>query len=184
MKIIFLICALFVFHHLGAQAYKDSIKNQFGYYTDLLLKKDFAKSMDYLNPAIYKIAPKEQLQAIMEQVFNNPDIEIKLGKAEMKPVADSQRINNMNYATFEYTNSMSMRFISEEMKQDTGATRKALAGQFGDDNVRFDAGTEEYHIKATKKVIANSADSRKWTFLVVEERQRAMLETIVPKELL
>lgn len=185
MRIILIACALLISQYAGAQAYKDSIRSQFMVYNDLLLKKDFERSLDYVNPGILTVAPKDQLIAMMEQTFNNPEVEIKLSKPELKSIEDSQRIENMTYATFQYAGSLSMRFASEEgKKQDTSITIAALKNQFGEENVKYDASTGFFHVKVIKKVIANSNDAKNWTFLVIEEAQKAVLEKFVPKKLL
>ena len=185
MRIILFAFALITSQYAGAQAYKDSIRSQFMVYNDLLLKKDFAASLDYVNPGILTVAPREQLIQMMEQTFNNPEVEIKLSKPELKSIEDSQRIDSMTYATFEYEGSLSMRFASEEAKkQDTSITMAALRNQFGQENVKYDASTGFFHVKVIKKVIANSGNAKNWTFLVIEEAQKAVLEKFVPKELL
>lgn len=185
MRIFLIACVLFISQYAGAQAYKDSIRNQFMAYNDLLLKKEFAASLDYVNPGILSVAPKEQLISMMEQTFNNPAVEIKLSKPEMKSIEDSQRIDNMTYSTFQYAGSLSMRMLSEEgKKQDSSVTLAALGNQFGGENVKYDASTGFYHVKVIKKVVANSTDAKNWTFLVIEEAQKSVLEKFVPKELL
>lgn len=185
MRIILFLLTLCVIQQTSAQAYKDSIRNQFMYYNELLRTKEFAKSMDYLNTAVYKIAPKEDLLQAIEQTFNSPDLEIKLSTPAIKNIGDSRVIDKVTYSVFEYSGDMSMRFKSEEMKNDTtGATKTLLATQFGEENVTHDKSTGFYNIKVLKKVVANSSDSKKWTFLVIEESQKEVLSTLVPKELL
>ena len=75
-------------------------------------------------------------------------------------------------------------YSEEAKKQDTSITMAALRNQFGQDNVKYDASTGFFHVKVIKKVIANSADAKNWTFLVIEEAQKPVLEKFVPKELL
>lgn len=184
MKLILFILTICIAQQISAQAYKDSIRNQFKYYNELLRNKEFSKSMDYLNTAIYKVAPKEDLLQMIEQTFNNPDVDIKLSEPTVKNVGDTKVINNITYSVFEYTGDMSMRFKAEEMKNDTtGATKSLLATQFGEQNVTYDRASGFYNIKVVKKVVANSDDLKKWTFLVIEESQKEMLGTLIPKEL-
>ena len=165
-----------------SQTYKDSVKAQFLRYTDLLTKKEIAKSADYMNPGIYKIVPKPQLIAAIEKVYNNPEMEFSIENPAVVSVGDNKLINGMNYVKLQYSNTLIMRFKGSN--QDPALTKKALQGQFGEENVSYDAATENFKIFAIKDVIANSKDMKKWTFIAVEERQKPMLEKFIPKELL
>ena len=78
-----------------------------------------------------------------------------------------------------------MHFLSPDGKrQDTALTKKGLENQFGQDNVIYDFSTESYRIFVIKNVIADSKDKNNWTFVVVEDRQKPILEKFMPKELL
>jgi hypothetical protein len=68
--------------------------------------------------------------------------------------------------------------------QDTAATKAALINQFGENNVTYDTSTDIYNIFVVKDVVANSTDKQHWTFVVVEEKQKLILEKFIPKELL
>ena len=78
-----------------------------------------------------------------------------------------------------------MHFKSSDGKeQDTAATKAALIKQFGQNNVSYDAAIDTYKIFVVKDVIANSKDKQNWTFVVIEEKQKPILEKFIPKELL
>lgn len=182
LRTIILSAILFISTTVFSQAYKDSIKTQFLRYTDLLVKKDIAKSMDYMNPELFKIVPKQQLIAVIEKAYNDPDVEFGVADAVVLSVGDNKLINGMNYVKLQYSNAIIMRFKGS--KQDPALIKKALEGQFGAENVKYDAATENYRIVAVKDVIANSADKITWKFIAIEERQKPMLEKFIPKELL
>jgi hypothetical protein len=164
-----------------SQAYKDSVKVQFLRYTDLLIKKKFTQSADYMNPGFFKLIPKDQLTAALEQVFNNPEMDFKMEQPQIISVGDNKVINNQNYVKLKYSHYLSMHF---KEKQDTAKMKKAFGEQFGKENVTYNAATDTYKFFIVKDVIANSANQRKWTFVVVEEKQKPMLEQFIPKELL
>lgn len=78
-----------------------------------------------------------------------------------------------------------MHFKNDDgKKQDIPLTQKALRVQFGQDNVSYDELTDTYRIFVIKNVVANSIDMHNWTFLVVEEKQKPILEKFIPKEFL
>lgn len=170
---------------LFAQPYKDSIKVQFSRYTDLIVNKEFSRSAEYINPEFFKIVPKAQLIAIMEKTFDNPELDFKVENPVILSIGDNNRIEGNNFVKLQYSNFLSMHFKqNNEVKQDTALTKKALEAQFGQDNVTYDSTTDTYKIFVIKNVIANSTNMRKWTFVVVEEKQKQILEKFIPKELL
>jgi hypothetical protein len=179
-----LLTAFVTFSSYG-QAYKDDVKTQFLEYTNLLMKKEFEKSVDYLNPAFFTIIPKAQLLKIMEQTYNNPNIDFEIEQPTIINIQDKKNIDGKDYVQLKYSNYLKMRFKSQDGKTgDTTLTKKALEKQFGDGNVSYDAQTNFYRFLVYKNVIANSIGNKKWTFIVVEDKQRPILEKILPKELL
>ena len=60
-----------------------------------------------------------------------------------------------------------------------------LKNKFGSKNVNYNATTDFFEVHVTKQAIAISTDGiSQWKFLVFEENQRAILEQLVPKELI
>ena len=171
--------------NIFAQSYKDSIETQFLRYTDLLVKKEFAKSTDYINPGFFKIIPKAQLITVIEKTYNNPALDFKIENPVIVSIGDSKIIDENSFVKLQYSNYLSIHFKNDDGgKQDTILTKKALEAQFGEDNVSYNASTDTYRIFVIKNVIANSIDKRSWTFVVVEEKQKPLLEKFIPKELL
>lgn len=170
---------------LLAQSYKDSIKAQFLRYTDLLVKKDFAKATGYINPGFFKIIPKAQLIIVIEKTYNNPAFDFKIEEPAIVSIGDSKTITDNSFVKLQYSNYLTIHFKNDdEEKQDTVLTKKALQAQFGQNNVTYDTSTDTYRVFVIKNVIANSIDNRNWTFVVIEEKQKPILEKFIPKELL
>lgn len=185
LKTVLSVTVLFLSATIHAQAYKDSIRNQFLNYSGLLSKKELAKSMDYMNPGIFRIIPKDQLLAAIEQAYNNPEMNFEVEMPTITAVEDSKVIDGQHYAKLRYSGYLKMRFVDADAgEQDTAMLKGLLQGQFGENNVTYNAATGFYRILAQKNVIANSLDARKWTFAVVEEKQKPLLEKFIPKELL
>ena len=185
LRLIFIAGFLSLSTSLFSQSYKDSIKAQFLRYTDLLMKKDFVKSMDYINPAFYKIIPKAQLTIVIEKTYNNPALDFNIEKPEIVSIGDIKTINGNDFVKLKYSNYLSVHFKTDNgEKQDTGLTKIALISQFGKQHVSYNSLIDTYRIFVIKDVIANSPDKRKWTFVVVEDRQKTILEKFIPKELL
>ncbi len=167
---------------LSAQAYKDSIETQFLRYTDLLIKKDYAKSADYLNPGFFKVVPKAQLISIMEKSLNDPAADFKIESPKVISIGNSRIIAKQSYVKMKYSNYLSMHFKGGDSNVELA--NQSLQGTFGKENVTYDSATKSFRVFVVKDVIANSQDNKNWTFVVVEEKQKPVLEKFIPKELL
>jgi hypothetical protein len=183
-SVLIVLVSIITFTSYG-QTYKNDVKAQFLEYTELLMNKEYAKSIEYLNPAFFKVIPKAQLLKVMEQLYNNPEFDFELERPTLESVQDKKTIEGNDYVKFGYANYLKMRFKSEDGKaSDTTMIKNALEQQFGQGHVSYDLQTGFYRVLVYKKVIANSADNKKWTFVVIEEKQKPILEKILPKELL
>lgn len=166
----------------SAQTYKDTIKNVFTEYSGILQKGQFAKSLEYINPALFEVMPKEQMTKVMEEAFGNPAFKIEMSTPENFKFENNKVIKGMNYVKFTYDGSITMKFTSDDVP-DTAMMKDLFAEQFGKENVSYDARTGAYKIFKLSKVIANSADRKTWTFVTLEKGSEAMMEKFIPKEL-
>ena len=174
-----------------AQDYKKEITTEFTAYLDALTNLEFEKSVEYLSEDFFKIVPKEQMIQLLESTFNNPNMEIQLKDSEVVNVADKEKFDKKYYATLIYSSVMDMKINNpeeeEKEQRDLRNTLLLLNFQktFGFENVKYDKEKDQYEIKATKEVYAISNDGEtNWKFLVVEKKQRFILEQFLPQELI
>lgn len=171
--------------NLTAQAYKDSVKAQFIRYTNLLIQKEFAKSVEYMNPEIFKIFPKEQMLTIIEKTYNNPLMTFNIEDPVIISTGNEKKVNAHHFVKLRYSNYLTLHYNKDNGRTpDTAAIKSVLQKQFGQQNVQYNAAADSYRVFSIKEVIANSADLRNWTFIVVEERQKPLLEKFIPREVL
>ena len=183
--------SLLIFTAFG-QLNKAAIEQQFLVYTHLLMNKSFSKSIDYLNEDFLKIIPKEQLVILMEKTYNNPDLEFNISEPKVLKVDSIKKIGNQYYAKLQYSNMLQMKFkfesavnkSEEDRSLKDSLTLKALEKNFGSGNVAYNIATHFYEIYVEKNVVANSKDSNHWKFVVVEEKQKPILQKFIPKEFL
>ncbi len=174
-----------------SQTYKTQIDQEFNQYLDLVMHKKFDKSMDYLIPEFFELFPKDKIVASMEQVFNNPAVEFEIKNNTIEKIEDLQKIKNKFYALMTYSNQMNMRLKSDKVETNDDKKMRiemiklTLKNKFGSKNVNYNATTDFFEVHVTKQAIAISTDGiSQWKFLVFEENQRAILEQLVPKELI
>ncbi len=174
-----------------SQSYKNQIDTEFNQYLDLVTQKKFEKSMEYLIPEFFDLFPKAKIVEAMEKVFNNPAVEFEIKNNTIEKIADLQKIKNKFYAVMTYSNQMNMRVKSDKVETDDEKKMRiemiklTLQNKFGSKNVGYNTSTDFFEVQVTKQAIAISNDGvEQWKFLVFEENQRALLEKLVPKELL
>lgn len=184
-RALLLVCLIVVSIPGFSQAYKDSINAQFMRYTNLIADRKFEKALGFMNPAFFKIVPKETMVKAIEQTFNTPGIEFALESGKILEIQDKKLISGESFAVLRYTNNLKMRFKDDDSgKVDNSAMQGMLEKQFGIGNVQYDSSSRYYEIQSTKKAVANSKDNKKWTFTVIEQNQRALLERFIPKAML
>lgn len=174
-----------------AQGDKKSVELGFATYMQTLKDRDFKKAMDFMPEEFFEFVEKEQLIEVMESMFNNPDMEIKLENAAILDVKDINKIGEKYYSIIKYSSLMGMRFKStkenqtaEELKNQNNLIKFSLQNTFGVDNVTFDEKTNWFAIIAKKSACAISIDGKtNWKFIVMESNQRFIIDKILPKQI-
>lgn len=190
-KILFTIILSFAINTNGiSQEYKKEIENQFNRYLNSIINKDFEESMNYLTPEFFEIIPKSQMVKVMEQTFNNPSIEFEFKNPKILEVKNSEKIENKFYSLLSYSNQMNIKIKSDheetedEKKMRINMTKLSFEQTFGAGNIIYNDKTGFFEVQVTKQVYAISKEGQTdWKFIVVEEKQKPILEKILPKVL-
>lgn len=172
---------------LFSQDYKQNIEKEFSDYLETIVNKDFEKSVGYILPEFFEIVPKDQMIQIMEQSFNNPEMEISLKDPKILNIEDKQHIEDQYYALLSYSNTMIIKFIDEEEESQefTNAIKQSFDQTFGSENVKYNEESGSFEIYSVKKVCAISEDGKSaWKFLVLEKNQKEILKRILPQSII
>ncbi|GAB7258326.1 hypothetical protein [Polaribacter sp. BM10] len=173
-----------------AQDYKNELKKEFNDYLSTIVNMEFEKSMEYIVPEFFEIIPKSQMIKVMKMTFNNPDMEFELKNPKILKVNDKKKIEKKYYSLLTYSNQMNMKIKGEEGEtKDEKTTRinltkLSLESTFGSENVVYNEKTDFFEIQSQKDVYGISESGEKnWKFLVIEKKQKMILEKLLPKEL-
>jgi hypothetical protein len=174
-----------------SENYKENINKDFVQYNDLILNQEFEKSMDYMLPEFFEIIPRNQMVLLMKQVYNNPDLIFKMDKPQGIFYSEPKKIEEKYYSEITYSYDIKMKFNNIEVSEDEeqneltkNLTKLQLEKTFGSGNVKFNEETEFYEIHSMKNAFGISENgTSNWKFVVVEEKQKFILEKILPKEL-
>lgn len=174
----------------SAQDYKKTIESEFTIYLNSIINKNFDKSMDFIVPEFFDIIPKDQMITVMEQTFNNPSMVFELKNPKILSINDVQKIDQKFYSLLTYSNQMNIKMVQEEKeteqekKSRITLTQASFEKTFGANNVKYNPKTEFFEIFVEKQVYAISKDgTTNWKFLVLEKKQKMLLEKLLPKEL-
>lgn len=174
-----------------SENFKENINKDFIEYNDLILNQKFEKALDFMLPEFFEIVPKNQMIMLMEQVYNNPDLEFKADKPKDIEYGIPRKIEGKYYSEITYSYDIKMKFNNIEESEDEeqnelnrNLMKLNLEKTFGSGNVKYNEETEYYEIHSIKNAYGVSENGTSdWKFVVVESKQKMILEKILPKEL-
>lgn len=189
MKKTIFLGSLFLFLNFSfAQTSKQNIERDFINYSKLVSENKIEEALEYSNPKLFEIFPKEDMKKLMEAVFKIPNIEYKISPPIIKEISDIQKIDNIDYAKIKTISPIEMKFkeidLSDESKLQSIIS--SFETKFGKENVLYDVETGFFKINASKFIVASSTDNQvNWKFIAVDNpRMKILLEKIVPSEIL
>lgn len=171
---------------------KQNISKDFLAYTDLIAKKNFKESAEYMPEEVFKIVPKEKLIEGLEQSMTKTEINFEFKNSEISSINQVKKIKGKYYCTFKYVSNMRMRYNNDTAKNDSvnyppnlNLVKLALQNTFGVYNVKLDEKTGWFDIAADKKACAISLNGISgWKFMVFDPEQRVLIDGILPKEII
>ncbi len=174
-----------------SENFKENLNKDFIEYNDLILNQKFEKATDFMLPEFFEIIPKNLMIMLMEQVYNNPDLEFKADKPKDITYGVPIKIEDKYYSEITYSYDIKMKFNNIEESDDEeqnelnrNLMKLSLEKPFGSGNVKYNEETEYYEIHSIKIAYGISENGTSdWKFVVVESKQKMILEKILPKEL-
>ena len=166
---------------------QSEIKEDFSNYYKLISEKKIDDALNYLNPKLFELIPREQMKNLMETVYKMPNIEYKTGIPTFLKFEELKKIENENYVKFFIISPLEMKFKDiENTAEKISQMTKNFEMKFGAGNVKFDKESGFYKINAEKIIIANSKNNlSEWKFVTVDNpKMKILLEKIIPSELI
>ncbi|MEO9952976.1 hypothetical protein [Nonlabens sp.] len=174
-----------------AQETKNEIQADFTNYLNSIVNMELEKSLDYMPTEFFDIIPKAKMLEVMKQTFNNPDMEIDIKNPTILKIDDAQKIENKYYSLLTYSSQMNMKIngdgqeTEEDKKLRISMTKTAFQQSFGAENVAYDDKSGFFEIQSEKDVYGISDNGKTgWKFLVLEKNQKAILEKLLPAQLI
>ena len=148
--------------------------------------------MAFIPEEFFEIIPKDQMVLVMEKTFSNPEMGFELKSPKIIEISDIEKIGDKYYSLMSYSSLMKMKFIDSSLEEETETEHKlrinmiklSFEEAFGSNNVKYDEKAEAFEINAPKQAYAISKNGKSdWKFLVIEKKQKFLLEKLLPKQL-
>jgi hypothetical protein len=183
----FLLCCV-VFISLQSIAQNDSsLKRRLDEYMLLNKKMDFEKLMNYIHPNLFNIAPKEQLVEVFKSAFDNEALTITMDSLSIIAISPSFSNKGSLYRKVDYYISLGLKFKDSAVLKDNESVAEAIAqmkSSMDADNVKYIKSDNRLQIDSRKILFAIKDTGKEWMFLGYEAKQSALMESLVPPEVL
>lgn len=184
---------------LVAQDIDEELKNELESYFKTLQAKDVDKTLDYMYPKMFEIAPREMLKSSMETMYEDSEMEIGFSNSEFTSMEKILYKGEESFATVDYSFEMTMKIFSlvqdktteeeeiamqEESFDEFAMIHSMYNEQFGIENVQADKENGSFVIKKNSKMLAVKGPEHGWKFLEVKLEMMPMMQNILPKEII
>ena len=180
--------ALFISFSSFSQSYKEDIAKEAQTYYDYMTNQNFDGVLDYMYPAVFDMAPKAQMKAGMEQMFNSKDMTIEFISNEVTKVSDKKELEGVTYAAVFYNSKMKMTFVSEmdkpeeDQKAFLNFMKATMESQFGEGNVTSEAKEMSLVINMDANMFAiNDPKYDGWKFIGNDDAMKQLVDSIIPE---
>lgn len=186
MKQITLLLALTIASLFAQAQSKDSALNRrIAEFMQVSKEKDFDKTMDYIYPRIFEIAPRKVMVEEMTKAFNSTEMTITMDNLKALKAEAITTAGATQFTRFQYDVSFSIRFNKKDSTEEDMAASylELLKAQFGKGNVTYSGETDIFQIRSIKYSLAIKDRYSKniWTF--VNQEQSKMLRKLLPAAL-
>ncbi|WP_026754431.1 hypothetical protein [Sediminibacter sp. Hel_I_10] len=186
-RLTLLVIILFISITTQAQTYKTDITKNAQTYYQYLTDQNFDGILDYMYPRVFELAPRQDMKAGMQQMFNSPDMQIEFLSNTVNRVTDSVQVDGLTYAIVFYNSKMKMTFVSEQNKPEADQKgfldfmKTTMDSQFGAGNVTSDLENMSLTINMDANMFAiKDPQYDGWKFIGNDDAMKKLVDSIIP----
>jgi hypothetical protein len=146
---------------------------------------DIDRSMDYIYPRIFEVAPRSLMVEEMKKAFTSEEMSITMDSVRAMKAEPITVAGTTQFTRFQYYVKFRIRFNKKDSTEEDMAASylELFKAQFGKQNVTYSGETDIFHIQAIKYSLAIKDRYSKniWTF--VNQEQSKMLRKLMPAAL-
>ena len=177
-RLLLLITLSFSLVSAHAQDHKQSITDALKDYTMLIQKQDYRQAMEYINPAIFEIMPKESMIAAFESMHNSPAIDFSFGDFSIVEVSEIFSHEGTEYASIKYNMSMDMT-MHDATEESLPIMLGALKMKYGEEKVELLEGTKTFRLETLNSMIGTHLDGG-WRFIENKPEMQLVMDKVLP----
>ncbi|MFK7781743.1 hypothetical protein [Psychroserpens sp.] len=188
LSTLFFICFISVSAY--SQSHKTILIKEANIYFDYMVKQNFDGVLDYMYPKVFEMAPREQMKAGMQQMFNAEDMTIQFLSNVVTQVTDTKNLEGITYAAIFYSSKMKMTFLTEEEQAEDDKKgflmfmKATMQTQFGEDNVVEELSTMSLIIDMDATMFAIDDPKYKgWKFLGNDDAMATIVNSVIPESI-
>ncbi len=180
----------FVFATLTSSAQKNNeeqLIQRLNTYMQLNRELKFDALMDFIHPALFKLASRAEILEVFKSAFDNAQMQMRLDSTSINTVSKTFIHGGGQYKKVDYYMEMSMKFKDTTLyKSDEfmNAMNTGLAGGFPDATIAFNTTTRAFDIKGKSKLVAIKEVEGPWLFLGIDQSNAGYLDKLLPKEVI
>lgn len=184
MRKFLLLLHFIIFVPFFGQDFKADVESQFKDYNSLIASHQYEKALElYGNDDFLKLVPLKDLVAMMEQMLNDPEIDLNLIAPSEIVISDAViEEKGKKFVKLDFHQRLEMKFNEKDL--DEKSLLSVFQGTFGKDHVKYDDKTKFFLIETYKTAIASSLDLKNWKFTVLEKNQIPLLRSFIPEQFL
>jgi hypothetical protein len=186
-RLSFFCLAVILFISATAQQKDKELEARLNDYIAQTKNLNFDKLMEYVHPNLFKVIPKDQMREAMRGVFENEVLKISIDSFSILQMSPAYTYQSSIYRKIDYFISMNLRLNDSSILKDTSQRYPFIAQMkdgFPGANINYVESGNYLNIDTRKIMLGIKDPNSKWMFLGFEDKQRDMMEKLIPKEVL
>lgn len=144
-------------------------------YADAMIDREWAKSLDYVYPALFDVVPREIMEQAISTTFNDTSV-VKMGfkSLELLEVSDIYEEEELSYSFADYGMVMTMTSVGNQSDAQIETLRSAMAMQFGEESIEVKGRTLYITVNNKMAVIRKSGEDKLYMLEIKDELKQVM----------
>ena len=141
--------------------------------------------LDYMDPQLFELVPREMLAQQFEAVLDSSEMLITLGGFEYGDFGESVTTGAGEFLLVPYRGRIHMELRAEELRDSSAvaAMFSMMTASYGADKVDYDEAAYRFDIQLDKQLVAiRRPGATLWYFIEYQPQLGEMMEPILPRE--
>ena len=130
-------------------------------YEQLMIDRQWARTLDYTYPALFEVAPREMLEKFITDSFNDTSlVKISFKSLDLLEVSEVYKEEELRYSFADYSMIMVTTLVSDKTENELKDLKNNLVMQHGEENIKIEGKTFTITTKNKMAVIRKQDDKQ------------------------